>query len=129
MSSNKVNKTKLISYKEKKGRVYIKSWDKVLKGDSLKKELLAATKAYVESSKKLKGIIGEDNIIHNTFIGMKNIEELEKSSDNENVAVKATVENCKRLTELVNLTGKLIHKHGIDIILIQNTKRQIFRAI
>ncbi|KAM9982046.1 hypothetical protein ACTFIY_004361 [Dictyostelium cf. discoideum] len=125
MSTNKVKKTKLISYKETKGRVYIKSWDKDKDGDSLKNQLLAATKAYVESGEKLKAIIGEDGIIHNTFIGMKSIEKMENE---EGPAVKATVENCKRLTELTNLTGKLVHKHGVDFSLIQATKRQIFRA-
>ncbi|KAN0045115.1 hypothetical protein ACTA71_006643 [Dictyostelium dimigraforme] len=127
-SSNKIKKTKLISYKEKKGRNYIQNWSNVKGGDSLKKQLLDATKAYVESGEKLKAIIGEDNIIHNTFVGMQSIEKMENSSDKESPVVKATVENCKRLTELTNLTGKLVHKHGVDFSLVQATKRQIFRA-
>ncbi|KAK5576092.1 hypothetical protein RB653_007230 [Dictyostelium firmibasis] len=107
--------------KKKEIKKYIK-WEDIENGEKLRSQLITATQAYKKAGEDLKQIIGEDSIIHNTFIGMKNIEKLEGDTDKDNPATTKTVELCKSLKNLTKLTGRLIRKHKVDFILIQQTK-------
>ncbi|KAN0021992.1 hypothetical protein ACTFIU_004141 [Dictyostelium citrinum] len=115
--------------KNKSKKIFISKWEDIENGEQLKTQLIEASKEYKEAGEHLKQIVGEDSIIHNTFIGMRNIEKLESDLVNkDDMATKKTVEFCKKLKALTKLTGNLIHTHNIDFLLIQRTKSMVFNT-
>ncbi|KAM9958460.1 hypothetical protein ACTFIW_001329 [Dictyostelium discoideum] len=114
--------------KKKDNKKYSTNWDDVTDGEQLRAQLITATKAYKAAGDDLQQIIGPDSIIHNTFIGMKNIQNLESGNDKDKPANLKTAELCKKLKDLTKLTGTLIKKHKVDFLLIQNTKSTVLNS-
>ncbi|KAM9975397.1 hypothetical protein ACTFIW_010425 [Dictyostelium discoideum] len=101
------------------------TWKEVPNGDKLEEKLKEASREYAKAGERLKEVVGEDGMIHNTFIGMKGIDKLETGEDKDKLATKLTAEFCRRLKELTVLTGDLICVHKIDFLVVQKTKEDI----
>ncbi|KYR01395.1 hypothetical protein DLAC_11506 [Tieghemostelium lacteum] len=112
---------KLKIYTAKKSVRYIKTWDK---HPHLKEKLIRATVAYRDAMKRMERLVGGENAMNNVVVGMNHLPDLVELDKNQhqNKAVKPTIDSAAKLTELINLTGKLVHKHHIDWFLVAATK-------
>ncbi|KYR02753.1 hypothetical protein DLAC_00216 [Tieghemostelium lacteum] len=123
-NTTNIEKTKINIYRERdQNREYIKTWDNHI---HLRDRLIKATKEFNSSCKKVISACGSDDTINNVVYTMNNIEGLKKKKSNH-VVLNDSIETAEKLTALVNLTGELVHKHGIDFMLVRDTKHQYLK--
>jgi len=69
--------------------------------------------------------------MNKTVYAMNHIVSLIEKKENsfQDDTLNVTINTAECLTALVNLTYDLIHIHGIDSILIQQTKQSLFRSL